>query len=350
MTSTISLVLAVLSAVGVLAVPIGVGMLLGRAGTTVSVVIAGCIGGIAPVARVVALADPSALAPRILEVSMSGALTATMAIVLARRFARATAVAVAAVWSVFVLQPALHATLAGRPSLLETAIGAVDYSATLATHVAPAAFLVALSVVVRPAATPAPVATETMTRSRAAIAALAVGLGGFSWMLGIEGHLSEASGRIALNAIAALAIAALVWVGTARVANRPAMRGGTTAGVILGWASVGMGQAFLSPVALVSSVVIGVAASTAIAVRGDRALRRAPLAVIVAVAIGGVLLALLADGFGMSATGSTALVAAQLGAIGLVAAWSIVVGVACAAAILGARAIRRRWWAIPDSN
>ena len=99
-------------------------------------------------------------------------------------------------------------------------------------------------------------------------------------------------------------------------------------GAIAAWASIGAGVAFLSPAALIASVVIGTASAAGVAVRvrqGAHRLRRLAIATVVAVVAGAMVLAILADGFGMAATGSLALAAGQLGAVLAVVVYAAVI-------------------------
>ena len=74
----------------------------------------------------------------------------------------------------------------------------------------------------------------------------------------------------------------------ARIAGCVFEPGGLVAGVIVAWGAIGLGVAFLSPVALGATAVIGTAAGAAVVVRsvdGIARERRAAIGAIVAVAV-----------------------------------------------------------------
>lgn len=309
-----------------------------------AITLVGVVGAGASLAIDAFASTPVDASGRLLDAAFAGAIAASMAVVAARRLGTIGGAVFGAVWSIIVFQPVFAALVGSVPSLVQTVFGAIDYAGVLVTHVAAAASLIVLHALpVPPREQAPPRAPATLTRSL--IATILMTVGASAWMLGVERVVNDASGRILGNAIIGLLLGAVVWATIERIAGRPFVPGGLVAGAVLGWASVGLGVAFLSPMALAASVVIGTAGGAAVVVRAgpDADLgRRRAIAVIVAVAIGGIVLALLADGFGMAATGTTALVAGQLGAviaIGLGAAGS---GLICWAFAAGAIVLQER--------
>lgn len=279
--------------------------------------LAGIVGAAASLAIDALLSSPVDMSGQVLDAAFAGAIAASVAAVAALRLGTVGGAVFGAAWSVIVFQPIFAALVGSVPSLVQTVFGAIDYAGVLVTHVAAAASLIVLHALPVPLRERAP-APAPASLGRAGVATLLLTVGASAWMLGVERVINDASGRILGNAIVGLLLGAVVWATIERIAGRPFVPGGLLAGAVLGWASVGLGVAFLSPMALAASVVIGTAGGAAVVVRArpDADLkRRGAIAVIVAVAIGGVVLALLADGFGMAATGSTALVAGQLGAV-----------------------------------
>lgn len=299
---------------------------------TAAIVVAGVIGAAASLTVDAVVPPPVGGAGSALDAALAGAIAASVAVLAARRLGALGGAAFAAVWSILVFQPVVAALVGSVPSLVQTVFGAVDYAGVLATHVAAAASLIVLSVlpVARREALsdPAPAASP----GRAMVAVLLLTTGATAWMVGVERVVDAASGRVLGNAVVGLLLGALVWALVERIAGRPFSPAGPLSGAVLGWAAIGSGIAFLSPMALAASAVVGVAGGAALVVRarsGADLLRRGAIGVIVAVAIGGVVLALLADGFGMAATGSTALVAGQLGAVIVIALGSAAAGLLC---------------------
>lgn len=299
---------------------------------TAAVVATGVIGAASSLVVDALVPAPVDGAGSVLDAALAGAIAASVAVLAARRRGPLGGAVFAIAWSILVFQPVVAALVGSVPSLVQTVFGAVDYAGVLATHVAAAASLIVLSVLaVLPRDTvtaPAPAASL----GRAIVAVLLLTIGATAWMVGVERVVNAASGRIIGNAVVGLLLGALVWALVERIAGRPFAPAGLVAGAVLGWAAIGAGVAFLSPMALAASAVIGVAGGAAVVVRaraGADLDRRGAIGVIVAVAIGGIVLALLADGFGMAATGSTALVAGQLGAVIAIALGSAVSGLLC---------------------
>lgn len=296
-----------------------------------AVIAAGVAGVTASIVIDLAFSSTVDLPGEVFDAAAAGAVTASVAVLAARRLGSLGGGVFAATWGLVVFQPAYSALVGTVPSLVQTVFGAVDFGGVLATHVAAASSLIVLSVL------PAPRRRSqdgrpAVSHRRAVIAAPLMVIGATAWMLGLERVVSETSGRILSNALAGLVLGALVWVLVERIAGHSLSPMGTVAGVVTAWGSIGLGVAFLSPMALVASTVFGVAGAAAVVIRArpqsDHG-RRGAIAVIVAVAIGGTVLALLADGFGMAATGSTALVAGQLGALLTISVGAAGSGVLC---------------------
>lgn len=292
---------------------------------------AGVIGAAASLVVDAVVPAPVDGAGSLLDAALAGAIAAGVAVIAARRLGSLGGAVFAAVWSILVFQPVFAALVGSVPALVQTVLGAVDYAGVLATHVAAAASIIVLSLLPVPPrdVVPAPAAPSL---GRAMTALVLLTIGATAWMVGVERVVNAATGRILGNAIVGVLLGALVWALIERIAGRPFTLAGLVAGGVLGWAAIGAGVAFLSPMALAASAVIGVAGGAAVVVRarpGADLDRRGAIGVIVAVAIGGVVLALLADGFGMAATGSTALVAGQLGAVIAIALGSAASGLLC---------------------
>jgi ammonia channel protein AmtB len=324
-------------AVLVLALPAAM-LLVARRPRRRRVLAAGLAGAAAAMASLVgtALVGAGALGPAsVLDAAITAALTAVVAIIASTRLRPLGGGVFAALWGVLVLPPVFAAAVGSVPSLVQVVFGAVDYAGVLATHVAPAASLLALSLLSSaPQDEPAP-PRPGLARSIAAVLLLTVGAS--AWMIGVERAVTAATGRTLANAIVGVLIGALVAVLIARIAGRTAGAGWLVVGAVLGWGAIGSGAAFLAPVGAGAAVVIGAASGTAIIARAPASadlLRRGAVAVIVSVAIGGVVLAVLADGFGLAATGATAPVAGQLGAVIAIGLGSALSGALCAALAL----------------
>lgn len=292
-------------------------------------------------------ADPPAA---LLDAAAAAAVTAVVTMLSTPRRGSASAavpalfVAVqAGVWGALVLGLVLAATVGAVPSLLQRALGAVDATGVLALFTAPAAALLVFSLLPAPTR---PVARQdgspgTPDRSasrsgvRPALAVVMLMVAAAAWMVGVERVLSEATGRLAVNAVAGMLLGVLSWLVVSSIVGRSRPRGGVVVGAVLGWAAVGAGGAFLAPLALSAAAVAGAAAGAAIALRapaGSSRRRRALVAVIVSTSIGGLIATVLADGFGLAASGATLGLLTQLVAVAVVvlisglaalAAWSV---------------------------
>lgn len=283
-------------------------------------------------------------AATVFNAAAAGSLAASVAVIAARYLGALGGAVLAVTWSLVVFQPVFAALVGTVPSLVQTVFGAIDSAAVLATHVAAASSLWVLSGLSRAPRAPRD-PDPAVSLSRAFIATLLLTVGATGWMLGLERAVSESSVRIVVNSLAALTLGAVVWVLIERIAARPFRPASLVAGASAAWASVGLGAAFLAPVALVLAAVVGSAGAAAVVARapdGADLVKRGCVAVIVAAAIGGTVLALLADGFGMAATGSTALIAGQLGALVSVGLASALGGVACWALAVGVTATVER--------
>lgn len=339
-------VLQLLCAALVLAVPVGLSLALPATHSRrrVAVIAAGLVGAAASLLVDALFSAPVDAVGRLLDAALAGAIAASMAVFAAHRLGSLGGAVFSVFWSVLVYQPVFAAVVGSVPSLVQTVFGAVDYAGVLATHVAAAASLITLyGLPVPPRAGTAP--AESAGLRRALVATVLVTVGATAWMVGVERVVNAATGRILVNVVIGLMVGALVWALIERIAGRRSGPVGLVAGAVLGWAAVGLGVAFLSPMALGATVVIGVAGGAAVVIRaraGADPGRRCAIAVIVSVAIGGVLLALLADGFGMAATGSTALVVGQLGALLAVGLGAAASGVLCWAGAVGAIVLHER--------
>ncbi len=342
--ATLQLVCAVL----VLAVPAGLLTAVRPAAPRrlVTVAVVALIAAAASLAVDTVLSAPGDGPARVLDAALAGSVAASVAVLAALRLGRLGGAVFAVTWSILVFQPVVAAVVGSVPSLVQTVFGAVDYAGVLATHVAAAASLVVVSLLPVPSRQSVTASTPTTTTmGRAVVGTLLVTVGAAAWMVGVERVVNAATGRTLGNAVVGLLLGALVWALIERIAGRAFAPAGLVAGAVLAWGSLGLGVAFLSPMALGASVVIGVAGGAAVVVRareGAHPQRRGALAVIVAVAIGGLILALLADGFGMAATGSTALVAGQLGAVIVIGLGSAASGVLCWALAAGAITMNER--------
>ncbi len=332
----------------VLLVPLGLAIMVGARRLLAAAALgAGAVSAVTSLLARLIISSPSDLAASVLDAAAAGAFAVSFALLLAQRYGARTSAVVASLWSVLIYQPVFWVTVITVPPITQTVFGAVDFAAVFATHVSAAAAAAVFAW--RPARGDARSLLNTgASWPRASIAAALLTVGASAWMLGLERVASDSSGRIALNSVAGLLLGAGVWLIVSQIAARWSGPRGLVAGVIAGWASVGAGVAFLSPAALVASVVLGTAAATAVVVRaGERSnpTLRTAVGTVVAVVVGGTVLAILADGFGMSATGSVALVAGQLGAVIAVLVYSMAVALLCRLAlgvVAKARSSRQR--------
>lgn len=324
--------LQLVCAVLVLLLPVGV-LLLRRpvtrgaaaAGAGVALVAA---GGVAAWGGMLGLA-PDAPA-RILDAALAVGVALTVAVLLIERLGVARGVVIAVLWGTVVLAPLLLLAVGVIPAALERVIGAVDFAGVLATHGSAAALLAVAALAGggggRSEAGGVP--GDPLGRGRATVGAVLITVAVGAWMLGVERVLSEASGRILLNAVIGCALGGIAWVLMALVIGRERPPGGVALGVVLGWGAIGAGVPALSPMALAAAALLGTAAGAAFMLRRRETsspARRGSFGVLLSVAVGGILTALLADGFGLAATGSVAGVGAQLAALVIVVAATLIV-------------------------
>ena len=340
------LLLQFVAALLVLLIPLG--LLLLDAGSirvrAASAAVAVVIGTVASWVVDAVLSSPSDLPARILDGSFAGAIAGAVALMAARRFGPVGSAVFASLWSVLVFQPVFAATVGSVPSLVQIVFGAVDFSAVLATHVAASASMIAATLLPGVRRPPAR-AVAPVSLARGVLSAALVIMGVTAWMVGAERVLSLATGRTLANALVGLVLGAAMWWLIERIAGKPFSPWGLTMGVVLAWGAIGLGVPFLAPTALGATVAIATAAGAAIVVRAPSGAileRRVSVGIIVAVAAGGIVLALLADGFGMAATGSTALVAGQLGAVLAISVGAFGSGLLCAGGALLAIVIVER--------
>lgn len=293
--------------------------------------VAALVAGLAAAAAVLALDAQLALRDdppaALLDAAAAAAVTIIVTVVSADRWGSRSALSAplaavqAGIWGALVLGPVLAATVGTVPSLVQRVLDAVDATGVLALFTAPAAALFVLALlpgaaversapgVARSAAPPdAPEAPPRPSRLRSALAIGLLALAAAAWMVGVERVVSEATGRLVVNAGAGILLGVLSWLVVVRIVGRGRPRGGAVLGAAIGWAAVGAGGAFLAPLGLVAAAVVGAAAGTAIVLRapvGADPVRRAALGIIVATAIGGLIATILADGFGLAASGAT---------------------------------------------
>lgn len=315
------------------------------------------VGAVAAVASAVADASTghgTDFAASALDASLAAALASTMALVVAQRMGTAGGAVFGLSWSIAVYQPVAAAALHGVPSLVQVAFGAIDYGGVLASHVAAGAALLTLSFlpVCRPRAdTPAGAVSTSVTTTwrRGALGASLVIASGGAWLVGVERVLTVASGRTLANAVVGMALGALVWIIVEKIAVDRMPPDGLIAGSLVGWAAIGAGAPYLSPFALAAAVVgATVAGAGAVAkprARGAGVLRWASTSILVAVAVGSVIMTLLADRFGLAEMATITFTVEQLTATVVVAVVAGVGGLACGLLAWG---VSR--WAIPDSN
>jgi hypothetical protein len=167
------------------------------------------------------------------------------------------------------------------------------------------------------------------------LAAALVIVGGTAWLVGVERVVDQATGRIVANALIGIAVAAIVWSLIEKIGWNRLTPAVLVAGAWGGWAAIGIGAPFLAPPALGAAAVLGGAVGSALSGAGVRdgdavAPRRSwTVGVIGATAAGGTVVALLADGFGLAATGTLVLAASQLVAVMVVCLVAAVGGLAC---------------------
>ena len=339
-------VLQFVCAVLVVAIPAGILTVYGppRRVRVIGVVVAGLVGAAGSIAIDVVFSSPVDVPGRTLDAAFTGAIVATVAILASKRLGTLGGAVFGATWGLLVFHAVFAAVVGSVPSVVQTVFGAVDYAGVLATHVAAAASLLTLyALPVPPRDHAQPPITATLARSLCALALITVGAS--AWMVGVERVVNVSTGRTLGNAVAGLVLGAVVWVLIERIAGRPFVPAAIVRGCVVGWASIGLGVAFLSPMALVTSTVIATASGAAIVVRARDSAdpnRRGAIGVIIATSTGGVVLALLADGFGLAATGSTALVVGQLSAVLAIALGAAALGGLCWVCAAGAIVVSER--------
>lgn len=289
---------------------------------------------------------------RLLDAALLGGVAFVLGRAAAARIGGIGGGVLAALTGAVLLAPLLLVLVGVVPNLLQQALGAVDFAGVLATHVAVAVTVGVMQALAARSPGSSGQGRGSPAPARTALAVVLVAIAATGWMLGAERLVTDASGRIALNAGAGALLGAAVWLIIAVLAGRERPAGGAVLGALLGWGAVGSGAPYLSPMAVAAAVTLGVSAGAAIVLRrrtGASASGRSAVAMIVAVTIGGVMTALLADGFGLAATGSIAGVIAHIGAVlavGLLVA--PLAAVVSAVTLLVSRKPFR--WAIPDSN
>lgn len=321
---------------------------------SLSAALVGAIGSLAVDVLTASEADAPA---RLLDASFAAALAASVALLAATRLGGVGGAVFASAWSLIVFQPVAAAVIGTVPALTEIVFGTIDLAGVLVTHVALAGSLLTLSMLPVPAQPPFP--SHRVGWARAALSCVLLIAGATAWMLGVDRVIDDGSGRILINAVVGMMLGAASWSAIEKISHGTVRPLGLVGGAASAWAAIGMASAFLAPVALVASAVLGAAVGATAATRGrsERAgpTRGVSLATWSAALIGGILLGLLADGIALSSTGSLALVVAQLIAVLAIGFGSALSGVLCwvlgaAAATVIARRDGERLWAIPDSN
>lgn len=330
--------LQLVAAVLVLATPAGVMLATGRTGRarTATALVAGAIGATVSLLAD-ALAGPFTDPPaRMLDAAIAAAVTATLAVLAARRLGAVGGGVVAVTWTALVYQPIIAAVVGDFPPLLQSLLGAVDYAGVLATHVALAGALLVVHLL--PAPQRANLEPTPPRWGRSLAGGGLILLGATAWLVGVERVVDDATGRLLANAVVGIALAAVTWMLVEKIGWNRVTPAAVVPAAWGGWAAIGIGAPFLAPPALAGAAVLGGALGAALsgAGRRDSSLeeprRSWTVGVIGATAAGGVIVALLADGFGLAATGTLVLAAAQLvavlvatvlGALGGVVCWAV---------------------------
>lgn len=329
--------LQLIAAVLVLCAPAGVLLGTGRLerARLLAALVAGAVGAAASITGD-ALAGPVADLPAsILDAAIAAAVTAIVATLAAPRLGSVGGAVFAGSWSALVYQPVVGAVIGEFPPLVQSLIGAVDFGGVLATHVAAGAALLVVHLLPAPRrVTSFALGARDLEWPRAVLAAALVIVGGTAWLVGVERVVDEATGRIVANALVGIAVAAIAWSLIEKIGWNRLTPAVLVAGAWGGWAAIGIGAPFLAPPALGAAAVLGGAVGSALSgagVRdGDAAPRRSwTVGVIGATAAGGIVVALLADGFGLAATGTLVLAAAQLVAVMVVSLVAAIGGLLC---------------------
>lgn len=322
----------------VLLAPVGVLLGLGRVERRqAAVAVAGGVAGAVASLLGDALAGPFTDPPaRILDAAIAAAVTATLASLAARRLGPLGGVVLAGAWTALVYQPVVAAVIGEFPTLVQATLGAVDFAGALATHVALGGALLVVHLLPAPALVGAAgVDTRGMGWRRAVLAAALVLVAASAWFVGVERVVDAATPRLLLNGVLGIALATTLWLLVERIGWARVTPSGAVAGAWAGWAAVGIGAPFLAPPALVAAAVLGGAIGSVLSGAGAReapgsAPRRSwTVGVLGATAAGGVVTALLADGFGLAATGTLLLAGAELAAVLAIGALSAIGGLLC---------------------
>lgn len=350
--------LQLIAAILILLIPLSLALVVPSAPRTrrwsASAALIGAIGSITVDILTASEADAPA---RLLDASFAGAMAASVALLAATRLGGVGGAVFGAAWSLIVFQPVAAAVIGTVPALTEIVFGTIDLAGVLVSHVALAGSLLTLSML--PVPTQPPHSSRRVGWVRAMLSCVLLIIGATAWMLGVDRVLDDGSGRILMNAVVGMFLGALAWCAIEKISHGEVRPIGLVGGAASAWAAIGMASAFLAPVALVASAVLGAAVGASAATRGrsERAgpTRGVSLAMWSAALIGGILLGLLADGIALSSTGSLGLVVAQTIAVLAVGFGSALSGVLCwvlgaAAATAIARRRRDKEWAIPDSN
>lgn len=284
-----------------------------------------------------ALAGPFTDPPaRILDAAIAAAVTAILASLAAGRLGPLGGVVLAGSWAALVHQPIVAAVVGEFPTLVQATLGAVDFAGVLATHVALAGTLLVVHLLPAPApAAPRPVGEPRVGWPRALLSAALVLAAAVAWLVGVERVIDAATPRLLLNGLVGIAIATALWLLVERIGWARVTPAGAVAGAWAGWAAVGIGAPFLAPPALVASAVLGGAIGSVLSGAGvrdapDSAPRRSwTVGALGATAAGGVVTALLADGFGLAATGTLLLAGAELVAVLVIGLLAAIGGLAC---------------------
>ncbi len=330
--------LQLIAAVLVLCAPVGVLVGTGRTERArwLTALVAGAAGAVASIAGD-ALGGPIADLPAsILDAAIAAAVTAIVATLAAPRLGPLGGVVFAGSWSVLVYQPVVGAVIGEFPPLVQSLIGAVDFGGVLATHVAAGAALLVVHLLPAPRRiTSFAYVARALAWPRAVLAAALVIVGGSAWLVGVERVIDEATGRIIANALVGIAVAAIAWSLIEKIGWNRLTPAVLVAGAWGGWAAIGIGAPFLAPPALGATAVLGGAMGSALSGAGVRdgdaaAPRRSwTVGVIGATAAGGIVVALLADGFGLAATGTLVLAASQLVTVMVVSLVAALGGLLC---------------------
>lgn len=282
--------------------------------------------GAGAAAALALIADPSGDALRAalaaLTAASAGAIVGGVAAV---RLPHRGAAVLAAIVPALLLGPLASLQVAAVPPALELTVGTLDIGGTIARAGGPAAVVLGLLIVVRGRADGAAVAR--VGRGRAGGAAVLAALAIVAGSLSTEGAAQEATGSILVHLAIGAVIGAVSWMLVVRIAGRLIVALDPAVGALAGAGAVALGAALLSPVT--ATAVAAITGFTGGAFRGSRQpLRGAAAGVLGALAAGGIVLGLLADGVGLAATGSLTQAGAQLVGVVVVAVLGVAGGAA----------------------